>query len=161
MIKLNEVTETGYYTTSLKNKKIIYEVIKNTDEVWLKEEPDEKLLIDTWTYVYDDNNDRKVYECMGGNLVSVKFAEPVKVIKITDTKYSIPYGNCGAFMHEEKPTYKELLKELVKKDIETIGDLKAIRDRLCSDGAEYDTFTKIINDFEKDLKEYEDKVGGK
>lgn len=157
-IKLNEVTETGYYTTNLKNKKIIYEVIENTDEVWLHDEPNEKLLIDTWTYVYDDNDDRKVYECMGGNLISVKFAEPIRVIKITDTKYSTPYGNSGAFMHEEKTTYKELLKELVNKDIATICDLKEIRDRLCFNGAESDTLNTIINDFEKDIKNYEELI---
>lgn len=154
-MKLNEIKEVGFYTTDLKNREVIYEVLENTDEVWLKEEPDEKLLIDEWTYVYDDNNDRKVYECMGGNLISVKFAEPIKVIKITDVKYSTPYGNSGTLMHEEKPTYKEILKELVNKDKATIGDLKEIRDRLCFNGAESDTLNTIINDFEKDIKNYE------
>lgn len=117
-MKLNEIKEAGFYTTDLKDRKVIYEVLENTDEVWLKEEPDETLLIDEWTYVYDDNNDRKVYECMGGNLTPVKFAEPIKVIKITDTKYSTPYGNSGAFMHEEKPTYKERLKKTQELELE-------------------------------------------
>lgn len=154
-MKLNEIKEVGFYTTDLKNKEVIYEVLENTDEVWLKEEPDETLLIDEWTYTGIDAHDRKVYKCLGGNLISVKFAEPIKVIKITDTKYSTPYGNSGAFMHEEKPTYKELLKELVNKDRTTISDLKEIRERLCYGGAEYDTLNKIINDFEKDIKNYE------
>lgn len=154
-MKLNEIKEVGFYTTDLKNRKVIYEVLENTDKVWLKEEPEEILLIDEWTYIYDDNNDRKVYECIGGNLISVKFAEPIEVVKITDTKYSTPYGNSGTLMNEEKPTYKELLKELVNKDRATIGDLKEIRDRLCFNGAESDTLNTIINDFEKDIKNYE------
>lgn len=160
-MKLNEIKEVGFYTTDLKNREVIYEVLENTDDVWLKEEPDETLLIDEWTYIYDDNDDRKVYECIGGNLTSVKFAEPVNVIKITDVKYSAPYGNSGTLMREEKPTYKELLKELVNKDMATICDLKEIRDRLCFNNVENDALNTIIKNFEKDIKEYEAKVGGK
>lgn len=159
-MKLNEIKEVGFYTTDLKNREVIYEVLENTDAVWLKEEPDETLLIDEWTYIYDDNDDRKVYKCIGGNLTSVKFAEPVNVIKITDVKYSVPYGNSGTLMHEEKPTYKELLKELVNKDIATICDLKELRDSPFSNGVENDVLNIIIKDFEKDIKEYEAKVGG-
>lgn len=160
-MKLNEIKEVGFYTTDLKNREVIYEVLENTDDVWLKEEPDEMLLIDEWTYIYDDNDDRKVYECIGGNLTSVKFAEPVNVIKITDVKYSAPYGNFGTLMREEKPTYKELLKELVNKNIATICDLKEIRDRFCFNDVENDALNTIIKNFEKDIKEYEAKVGGK
>lgn len=149
-MKLNEIKEVGFYTTDLRNREVIYEVLENTDE-----EPDETLLIDEWTYTYDDNDDRKVYECIGGNLTSVRLAEPVNVIKITDTKYSTFYGNSGAFMHEEKPTYKERLKELVNKDRATINDLKKVRDMLCFYGAENYTLNTIINDLEKDIENYE------
>lgn len=155
-MKLNEVKEVGFYTTNLKKRDVIYEVIENTDENWLRDEPDETLLIDTWTYIYDDNDDRKVYECFGGNLVSVKFAEPIRVFKIKDTKYSTPYGNSGTLMREDKPSYKELLKELIEKDIATISDLKQIYDRLCFGGVESDSLHCIIRDFEKDIKHYEE-----
>jgi hypothetical protein len=155
-VKLNEVKEIGFYTTNLKKRKIIYEVIKNTDEQWLKDEPNEVLLIDTWTFIGKDSDDRRKYECLGGNMTSVKFAEPIKVFKITDTTYTEPYGNCGAFMHEKRKSYKELLKELIEKDIGTICDLKEINERLYSTGAESDTLNTIIKDFEKDIKRYEE-----
>ena len=54
-MKLNEITETGYYTCELDaERETIFEVIKNTDEVWLKEAPEQTLLIDEWTYEYTD-----------------------------------------------------------------------------------------------------------
>lgn len=160
-MKLNEIKEVGFYAADLKNREVIYEVLENTDEVWLKEEPDETLLIDEWTYTGIDAHDRKVYECLGGNLIGVKFADNIDVVKITDVDYTTPYGNSGTIIREDKPTYKELLKELIEKDIGTICDLKQIYERITFNGVECDSLECIIRDFEKDIREYEDKVGGK
>ena len=157
-MKLNKVKEVGFYTTDLKNRKIIYEVLENTDKCWLKEEPDETLLIDEWTYQGIDAHDRKVYECIGGNMVSVKYAENIDVVKITDTNYTTPSGNSGTIIREDKPTYKELLRELIEKDIGTICDLKEIYERITFNGVECDSLKRIILDFEKDIREYEKKV---
>ena len=114
-MKLNEVTETGYYTCELDaERETIFEVIKNTDEVWLKEAPEQTLLIDEWIYKYTDEDGRKHYEIYGGNLVSVVNAEPFDVVKITDTKYSIS-GIAGTHLMEDKPTRLEIAEQQLKQ----------------------------------------------
>lgn len=118
-MKLNEITETGYYTCELDTEReTIFEVIKNTDEVWLKEAPEQTLLIDEWTYEYTDEDGRKHYEIYGGNLVSVVNAEPFDVVKITDTKYTMDVSDStiaskcnGTSMMEDKPTRLEIAKQ--------------------------------------------------
>ena len=127
-MKLNEITETGYYTCELDTEReTIFEVIKNTDEVWLKEAPEQTLLIDEWTYEYTDEDGRKHYEIYGGNLVSVVNAEPFDVVKITDTKYTMDVSDStiaskcnGTSMMEDKPTRLEIaeqqLDQLKKKN---------------------------------------------
>ena len=113
-MKLNEITETGYYTCELDTEReTIFEVIKNTDEVWLKEAPEQTLLIDEWTYEYTDEDGRKHYEIYGGNLVSVVNAEPFDVVKITDTKYTIS-GKMGTHLMEDKPTRLEIVEQQLK-----------------------------------------------
>lgn len=109
-IIIKEITECGFYCAKEDLERLyIYEVIKNTDEEWLKETPEQTLLIDEWIYDYTDYDDRKVYTT-SGNLVAVcNDSATCKVYKIEDTKYKI-YGNNGLFLIEDKPTYKEQLK---------------------------------------------------
>ena len=122
-MKLNEITETGYYTCELDTEReTIFEVIENTDEVWLKEAPEQTLLIDEWTYEYTDEDGRKHYEIYGGNLVSVVNAEPFDVAKITDTKYTMDVSDptiaskCnGTSMMEDKPTRLEIAEQQLNK----------------------------------------------
>ena len=122
-MKLNEITETGYYTCELDaERETIFEVIENTDEVWLKEAPEQTLLIDEWTYEYTDEDGRKHYEIYGGNLVSVVNAEPFDVAKITDTKYTMDVSDptiaskCnGTSMMEDKPTRLEIAEQQLNK----------------------------------------------
>ena len=140
-MKLNEITETGYYTCELDTEReTIFEVIKNTDEVWLKEAPEQTLLIDEWTYEYTDEDGRKHYEIYGGNLVSVVNAEPFDVAKITDTKYTMDVSDptiaskCnGTSMMEDKPTRLEIaeqqlnkLKEKNEKLEQTLAEIEPI-----------------------------------
>ena len=140
-MKLNEITETGYYTCELDTEReTIFEVIKNTDEVWLKETPEQTLLIDEWTYEYTDEDGRKHYEIYGGNLVSVVNAEPFDVVKITDTKYTMNVSDptiaskCnGTSMMEDKPTRLEIaeqqlnkLKEKNEKLEQTLAEIEPI-----------------------------------
>lgn len=123
-MKLNEVTETGYYTCELDTEReTIFEVIKNTDEVWLKETPEQTLLIDEWTYEYTDEDGRKHYEIYGGNLVSVVNAEPFDVVKITDTKYIIS-GKMGTHLMEDKPTRLEITEHQLKHKEQECEELK-------------------------------------
>ena len=140
-MKLNEITEIGYYTCELDTEReTIFEVIKNTDEVWLKETPEQTLLIDEWTYEYTDEDGRKHYEIYGGNLVSVVNAEPFDVAKITDTKYTMDVSDptiaskCnGTSMMEDKPTRLEIaeqqlnkLKEKNEKLEQTLAEIEPI-----------------------------------
>lgn len=112
-MKLNEVTEPGYYQ-SLEDKETIYEVIQNTDKQWLKETPEQKLLIDEWTFDSVDSDDRAVYEIHGGNLVATQYVNPVEVVKIK-TKFVMTDKLFGLKMREDKPSYKEQVKELKNK----------------------------------------------
>lgn len=108
-IFLKDIKETGFYCgVNDKGRDVIFEIIKNTDEEWLKENPDATLLIDEWIYDYTDNDDRRIYGT-SGNLVALCFEKSTcEVIKITDTAYKI-YGNSGQYLIEDKPTYKEQL----------------------------------------------------
>ena len=94
-IILREVTETGFYCAVDDTERLyVYEIINNKDEEWLKEDPEQTLLIDEWLYDYTDYDDRKIYGT-SGNLVAVcNDTSTCKVYKIQDTKYKM-YGNCG------------------------------------------------------------------
>lgn len=83
----------------------IYEVIKNTDDEWLKDAPNHKYLIDEWIFDYIDNDDRYHYGT-AGNLVAVPNADDLEVVKIVDKKYKIE-GGCGEYLVEDKLSYKE------------------------------------------------------
>lgn len=137
-MKLNEVTETGFYTGELDTEReTIFEVIKNTDEVWLKETPEQTLLIDEWTYEYTDEDGRKHYEIYGGNLIAVVNAEPFDVVKITDTKYTMDVSDptiaskCNSTsMMEDKPTRLEIAEQQLEQLKKSNKELKKENDRL-------------------------------
>ena len=150
-MKLNEITETGYYTTDLKKREIIYEVLENDDENWLTGEPNDKLLVDEWNYLCTDDNDIKHYNC-DGCMYAVQNADEIEVKKITDTKYTV-YGSSGSSMCEDKPTYKEKFNELLKGDKETIKHLKFLLPMIEFNQVAYGYLEKIIKDFERDIKE--------
>ena len=144
-MKLNEITETGYYTCELDaERETIFEVIKNTDEIWLKEAPEQTLLIDEWTYKYTDEDGRKHYEIYGGNLVSVVNAEPFDVVKITDTKYTMDVSDptiaskCnGTSMMEDKPTRLETAEQQLRAKEQECNQIKAERDKIKAIGDNY------------------------
>ena len=118
-MKLNEINEIGFYCSPYDDKRnYIYEVIKNTDEEWLKEAPEQKFLIDEWLFDYIDNDDRAHYGT-AGNLITVQNADDIEVVKITDTKYKVE-GGCGEYLVEDKLTYKEKCAKLQ----ETLGKIR-------------------------------------
>lgn len=121
-IMLKEVTETGFYCAVDDNERYyIFEVLNNTDEEWLKENPEQTLLIDEWIYDYTDYDDRKVYGTSGNLVATCNDISTCKVYKIEDTKYKI-FGKCGQFLIEDKPTYKEQLAREKQK----LGKIKEI-----------------------------------
>ena len=122
-MRLNEIKEIGFYCSPYDYKRnFIYEVIKNTDEEWLKEAPEQKLLIDEWLFDYIDNDDRAHYGT-AGNLITVQNADDIEVVKIIDTKYKVE-GGCGEYLVEDKLTYKEKCAKLQKvlKEIKKIAE---------------------------------------
>lgn len=152
-MKLNKITKKGFYTTDLKKREIIYEVLENTDENWVKDEPEDILLVDEWSYSHTDTDDIKHYKC-DGCMYGVQNADNIEVEEITDTKYTI-YGNSGALMCENKMTYKEKFNTLLKGDKETIRHLKILLPMIEFNKIAYDYLDKIIKDFEKDIEEQE------
>lgn len=165
-IIIKEITECGFYCSKDDVERLyIYEVIKNTDEEWLKENPEATLLIDEWIYDYTDYDDRKVYNT-GGNLTVVcNDSAKCKVYKIEDTKYKI-CGNYGQFLIEDKPTYKEQLKRKEQECEELKKYLNQIRDEELShldiEWDEYETsvrqedYSNIITLVERALGEIND-----
>ena len=127
-IIIRNITEGGFYCSKDDIERLyIYEVIKNTNEEWLKENPEATLLIDEWIYDYTDYDDRKVYGT-SGNLETVYCnISTCKVYKIEDTKFKI-FGNCGHFLVEDKPTYKEQLKRKTQEceELKRKVELKAV-----------------------------------
>ena len=114
-IFLKDINETGFYCAVDDTEHLyIYEVINNVSEEWIKKDPKAKLLIDRWIYDYTDYDDRKVYGTSGNLEPTYCNICTDKVYKIEDTKFKI-FGNCGQFLLEDKPTYKE---QLVRKTAE-------------------------------------------
>lgn len=63
-MKIKDITEPGFYLTY--NPDIMYEVFENTDEVWLAEEPEAKLIVDEWNRKIDSFGiDTEWYESTG------------------------------------------------------------------------------------------------
>lgn len=115
-MKLNKVKETGFYK-SVKDEKpdYIFEVIKNTDKKWLKDNPQATLLIDEWGYEYTDDDDRRHYETFG-SLTSIQNADEIEVEKMIEN--FIVSGQAGNHLTEDKLTYKEkfiMLKQALEE----------------------------------------------
>ena len=109
-MKLNEVNEIGFYRAINDDKSnFIFEVIENTDDNWLKDDPNAKLLVDEWGYEYTDTDDRKHYETFG-TLIQVQYADEIEVEKIN--KKFIVSGKAGTHLTEDKTTYKEKINKI-------------------------------------------------
>lgn len=126
-MQINEIKEVGYYCQVGDTEPLgIYEVIKNTDEEWLKNNPKDIFLIDEWIYKYKDHDDRKVY-ITSGTLINPNIVSySIEVEKINNTKYKL-LENDAIFLIEDKPTYKEQLEmsqARVKELEEEIKNLK-------------------------------------
>lgn len=109
-MKLNEIKEVGFYRkVNDLERKTIFEVLENTDKIWLKEDPEATLLIDIWLYDYKDENDRIIY-FTNGNLPPVYSYDAIEVVKIDDVSYKV-IGKYGESLIVDKPTYKEQLEK--------------------------------------------------
>lgn len=132
---LREVTETGFYCAVDDIERLyVFEVINNTDEEWLKENPEDALLIDEWIYDYTDYDDRKVYGT-SGNLVSIRCdVSTCKVYKIEDTKYKI--YKSGLYLIEDKPTYKEQVQAQAL-ELEKVKEKLLSKEQECEESKQY------------------------
>lgn len=99
-MKVKDITETGFYTipeyVDTENEQI-FEVIKNTDKKWLKENPNANLLIDTWYFDYKDG-ETKIFQTEGNLQVLYLDLSNIDVEK-TNRRFEI-FGNMGAFLKE-------------------------------------------------------------
>lgn len=159
-MKINEIKEVGFYReVNDIDRKIIYEVIENTDEDWLKEDPEATLLIDTWLYDYKDENDRVRYS-VDSNLFSVYLDESdIDVVKIEDTKYKV-FGVIGQFLIEDKPTYKEQLQrkeqecEELKEQLQTNQPTGICETCMANAILQNDKYRKALEEIENFTKKH-------
>lgn len=136
-MKLIDVTEEGYYKPIGQDRHILYRVSKNTDKVWLEENSNDTLLVDTWIYDGLDSEGRHVYSCQG-DVHPIAAEQPIKVEKVMQ-KYQL-LGKMGELLIELNSSYKERLEGL-------IGQIKLDITRY--EHGDYDK-----NDFICDLKDY-------
>ena len=101
-MKIKDITETGFYIipefVNTEDEQI-FEVIENTDKVWLKEEPNAKLLVDCWYFDHIEDN-VKIFQTEG-NLQTLYFDLANIDVEKTDRRFEV-FGNMGAFLREIK-----------------------------------------------------------
>lgn len=153
-MKINEISKTGFYSSEPNEPTFIFEVIENTDESWLKENPDAKFLIDTWLYDYTDENDRRIYQTDGSLEPVGNATYNVDVEEITETKFKMILR--GNQLIEDKPTYKELAnryKEIMDYTESTINNfMGCMWDESCSSCNHGNCLDTILNKI-KEIKQ--------
>jgi hypothetical protein len=95
-MKIQDIKEIGFYQMS-NNSEIIYEVLQNTDNEWLKETPADDLIIDEWSFDSLEDSGCKVYQTSGAMFSRYYDLAKIEVEKITDKTFEI-FGNMGAFL---------------------------------------------------------------
>lgn len=107
-MKLKDVKKVGFYRLK-RDDLYLLEVFENTDP----EYPDDLLWVDTWYSEGLDSDGRETFAVNGKLLtpVSHDFADE-EVIR-ENKKYTI-YGQSGAYLIEDKLTYKEKLDKVIK-----------------------------------------------
>ena len=139
-MKLSEVKEPGFYCSpGDTDRQFICEVYVNSseDKEFVKTDP---LLVDEWIYDYTkEDGDIKCYQTHGLVFRLYEY-ENVEVIKL-DQKYKVE----ADIMWEDKPTYKEILKDL-KEQME--------KDIVRLENGDYDK-----NDFICDIRDYLRMIG--
>ena len=93
-MKIKDIKEVGFYLSA--NPEIIYEVIENTDEEWVKAIPSAKLLVDEWT----KDGANPYYETSG---ILYRLDTDLAEIDVekTDRKFRV-YGSMGQYLEELK-----------------------------------------------------------
>lgn len=122
-MKLNEIKEPGFYVeiNDQEDRKTIYEVFANTDKKWLKEDPEQTLLLDVWIYDYTEQyihkDPTKIY-CSKLTVIPVIHADAIEVVKLC-SKYK--RGARDYILEEDKQEYRQIFQDLIeqmKNDIE-------------------------------------------
>lgn len=99
-MKIKYITKTGFYTipeyVDTENEQI-FEVIENTDKKWVRENPDAKLLVDTWYFDYKDG-ETKIFQTEG--ILQVLYLDLSNIdVEKTNRRFEV-FGNMGAFLKE-------------------------------------------------------------
>lgn len=100
-MKVKDITETGFYVfPNLENTEdeVIFEVIENSDEEWVKQNPNAKLLVDEWCFDTVEKGHR-IYQT-SGNLQVLYLDLAECDVEKTDRKFKV-FGNMGAFLKEK------------------------------------------------------------
>ena len=89
-MKVKDITKIGFYKIS-GNPEIILEVLKNTDKEWLKEKPEDNLIIDEWIYDYTEpETNCRIYQTSGGlfsrylDYAEIDIEKQICILKLSD-----------------------------------------------------------------------------
>ena len=109
-MKLNEITEIGfYYQPEDTDRTYIYEVIESSST---DIDPEDKFFVVEYFLDYIDNGMHH-YKREDKFLPTTCYENSVEVMKFIPNYYKVE-GNCGEYLVEDKPTYKEKLKKIKK-----------------------------------------------
>ena len=125
-MKLNEIKETGfYYQPEDTDRTYIYEVIESSFT-----DIKDKFCVVEYFLDYIDNG---VYHYKREDkfLPTTCYENSVEVIKFIPNYYKVE-GNCGEYLIEDKPTYKEKLEKIKK-----ICDKASTKITFVSNGRDY------------------------
>ena len=92
---VKDIKETGFYLTA--DPDIILEVLENTDSEMLKDNPEDKLIIDEWDFDHEENG-KRIYQTTG-SLFSLYTDWADCDVEKSNKKYRV-FGNMGAFLKE-------------------------------------------------------------
>ena len=99
-MKLKDIKETGFYIMLAykdTEDEIIDEATENTDNEWLQDDPDAKIVIDEWYFDHEENG-KKIYQTSGGiYALGLDLAE-IEVEKV-DKQFET-FGTGGCFLKE-------------------------------------------------------------
>ena len=101
-MKVKEITKTGFYRV---NEETIFEVLENTDEKWLKEKPEDKLILDEWCFDYKQTEKTDIYQTSGGLFSLYLDYANIDVELMKGYRFKI-FGNMGATLRVTKVNRK-------------------------------------------------------
>lgn len=111
-MKIKDIIEVGFYKEKSDSRpNYIFEVLRNTDKIWLEEDPRATLLVDRWIYDFTDSDDRRHYVADGSLTTVYLDMSDCELEKVTEN-FKVQ-GDYGTELVEDIPTYKQRYRDLL------------------------------------------------